>query len=217
MIADIGRFCLILALIITAVQVVTGLWGARRQSGVLMAVTSSAATAQFVFIGLAFALLIWLFAASDFSVMVVAANSATIKPMFYKITSAWGNHEGSMLLWVLILAFFGAAIGVLGRTMPAPFKARVLAVQGLISLGFLAFIIFTSSPFVRLFPVPVEGAGFNPLLQDPALAFHPPMLYLGYVGFSVVFSFAVAALIEGRVDAAWARWVRPWTLAPGAC
>jgi len=217
MIADIGRFCLILALIITAVQVVTGLWGARRQSGVLMAVTSSAATAQFVFIGLAFALLIWLFAASDFSVMVVAANSATIKPMFYKITSAWGNHEGSMLLWVLILAFFGAAIGVLGRTMPAPFKARVLAVQGLISLGFLAFIIFTSSPFVRLFPVPVEGAGFNPLLQDPGLAAHPPLLYLGYVGFSTAFSFAIAALIEGRSDTVWVRYARPWIIIAWIC
>ncbi|MFA7264152.1 MAG: heme lyase CcmF/NrfE family subunit [Caulobacter sp.] len=217
MIAEVGRFCLILALIITSVQVVAGLWGARRQNAQLMTITTSAAVAQFIFIALAFALLVWLFVVSDFSVMVVAANSATIKPMFYKITSTWGNHEGSMLLWVLILAFFGAAIGMFGRNMPAPFKARVLGVQGLISLGFLAFIIFTSSPFARLFPVPVEGAGFNPLLQDPGLAAHPPLLYLGYVGFSTAFSFAIAALIEGRSDTVWVRYARPWIIIAWIC
>jgi cytochrome c-type biogenesis protein CcmF len=217
MIAEIGRFCLILALIIATVQVGTGLWGARRANDQLMSVTNSAAVAQFLFIASAFLLLMWLFATSDFSVMVVAANSATVKPMFYKLTSTWGNHEGSMLLWVMILAFFGAAIGVFGRTMPAPFKARVLGVQGLISLGFLAFIVFTSSPFARLYPVPAEGAGFNPLLQDPGLAAHPPLLYLGYVGFSTSFSFAVAALIEGRSDTVWVRYARPWILIAWIC
>jgi len=217
MTAEIGRFCLILAFIIALVQVFAGLVGARRGDARLMAVATSAAGGQLLFVGLAFALLIRLFAVSDFSVMVVAANSATIKPLFYKITAAWGNHEGSMLLWVLILAVFGAAVGYLGRTMPAAFRARVLAVQGLIGVGFLAFIIFTSSPFARLFPVPLEGAGFNPLLQDPGLAAHPPLLYLGYVGFSTAFSFAIAALIEGRSDTVWVRYARPWIIIAWIC
>ena len=150
---------------------------------------------------------------SDFSVVNVASNSHSTKPLLYKIAGTWGNHEGSMLLWVLILAIFGAALALSGGNLPPALKARALAVQAAVAAGFYLFILFTSNPFARLEPPPADGRGLNPLLQDPGLAFHPPFLYLGYVGFSMAFSFAVAALIEGRVDAAWARWVRPWTLA----
>jgi cytochrome c-type biogenesis protein CcmF len=174
---------------------------------------ASAAIAQFALVAFAFICLVWAFAVSDFSLKVVASNSHTLKPMFYKISAAWGQHEGSMLLWVVVLSGFGAAIAVFGNNLPATLKARALGVQGLIGVAFLAFILFTSNPFARLLPVPLEGMGFNPLLQDPGLVIHPPMLYLGYVGFSVAYSFSVAALIEGKVDAAWARWVRPWVLA----
>jgi cytochrome c-type biogenesis protein CcmF len=149
---------------------------------------------------------------SDFSVKNVADNSNSLKPLIYKVSGVWGNHEGSMLLWVLILALFGAIVAGFGRNLPPGLKARTLAVQAMISIGFLAFIILTSNPFERLDPAPLDGQGLNPLLQDPGLALHPPILYVGYVGFSIAFSFAVAALIEGKVDAAWARWVRPWTL-----
>ena len=150
---------------------------------------------------------------SDFSVLSVAMNSHSAKPMLYKVAGTWGNHEGSMLLWVLILAIFGAAVAAFGGNLPAGLRARALAVQAWIAVGFYLFILFTSNPFARVEPPPIDGRGLNPLLQDPGLAFHPPFLYLGYVGFSMAFSFAVAALIEGRVDASWARWVRPWTLA----
>jgi cytochrome c-type biogenesis protein CcmF len=150
---------------------------------------------------------------SDFSVATVVDNSHSTKPLLYKITGVWGNHEGSMLLWVLILSLCGAAVAWFGTNLPPALRARVLAVQGMIGVGFLLFILLTSNPFLRLEPAPLDGNGMNPVLQDPGLAFHPPFLYLGYVGFSVAFSFAVAALIEGRVDAAWARWVRPWALA----
>src|SRR5690606_1164588 len=150
---------------------------------------------------------------SDFSILNVAQNSHSLKPMLYKISGVWGNHEGSLLLWAWILALFGLAVALFGRKLPDTLKARVLAVQGLIGVGFLLFILFPSTPFARLSPVPLDGNGLNPLLQDPGLAFPPPFLYLGYVGLSVTFSFAIAALIEGRVDPAWARWVRPWTLA----
>jgi cytochrome c-type biogenesis protein CcmF len=143
----------------------------------------------------------------------VFQNSHSLKPMLYKVSGVWGNHEGSMLMWVLTLSIFSAAVALFGRNLPPTLKARVLSVQSMIGVAFLAFIIFTSNPFVRLAPAPPDGTGLNPLLQDPGLAFHPPLLYLGYVGFSMAFSFAVAALIEGRVDAAWGRWVRPWTLA----
>ena len=150
---------------------------------------------------------------SDFSIDNVAENSHSAKPLLYKISGTWGNHEGSLVLWVWILSLFGAAVALLGRNLPPAFRARVLGVQALIGLGFLAFMLFTSNPFLRLDPAPLDGRGLNPVLQDPGLAFHPPMLYLGYVGLSTAYSFAVAALIEGRVDATWARWVRPWTLA----
>jgi cytochrome c-type biogenesis protein CcmF len=154
----------------------------------------------------------WCYVVSDFSVLNVAANSHTDKPLIYKIAGVWGNHEGSMLLWILILALYGLAVAAFGGNLPPTLRARALSVQAMIAVGFILFILFTSNPFFRLDPAPVNGEGLNPLLQDPGLAFHPPFLYLGYVGFSMAFSFAIAALIEGRVDAAWARWVRPWTL-----
>ena len=174
---------------------------------------SSLRVIQFLLTALAFAALTTAFVASDFSVSLVAANSHAAKPMLYKVTGVWGNHEGSMLLWVLILAAFGAAAALFGRDLPLRLKARVLSVQSLIGCAFFAFILFSSNPFERLASPPFQGGDLNPLLQDPGLAFHPPFLYLGYVGLSMSFSFAVAALIEGKIDAAWARWVRPWTLA----
>jgi cytochrome c-type biogenesis protein CcmF len=213
MIAEIGLFALILALLIAAVQSVVPLVGAARGQASWMKLAPSAASAQFGLIALSFAALVWLHVTSDFSVANVVHNSHTDKPLLYKITGVWGNHEGSMLLWVLILAFYGLAVALFGRNLPPALRARVLAVQGMIAFGFLLFILATSNPFERISPPPVNGEGLNPLLQDPGLAFHPPFLYLGYVGFSMAFSFAIAALIEGRVDAAWARWVRPWTLA----
>ena len=213
MISELGLFALILSLMVSIAQGVAPLWGAAHGQTRLMRLGASAALVQFVLIAIAFMCLVWAFAVSDFSLKVVAANSHTLKPLFYKISAAWGQHEGSMLLWVLVLSGFGAAIAAFGNNLPATLKARALGVQGLIGVAFLAFILFTSNPFARLFPVPAEGLGFNPLLQDPGLVVHPPMLYLGYVGLSVAYSFSVAALIEGKVDAAWARWVRPWVLA----
>jgi cytochrome c-type biogenesis protein CcmF len=212
MIPEVGRFALILALMIAVAQSTLPLVGAYRRDARAMAFGDNAAIAQLIFVALAFACLIFSFARSDFSVAVVAANSHTAKPLIYKISGTWGNHEGSMLLWSLILAVFGATVAILGKAIPATLRARVLGVQGLIGVGFLAFIIFTSNPFARLDPAPLQGQGLNPLLQDPGLATHPPMLYLGYVGFSTAFSFAIAALIEGRADAAWARYARPWIL-----
>ncbi|MBM3487642.1 MAG: heme lyase CcmF/NrfE family subunit [Alphaproteobacteria bacterium] len=213
MIPELGVFALAVAFVVTLVQSTVPLLGAARGDARLMAVGSAAATAQLLFIAVAFAILTLAYVRSDFSVANVAENSHTLKPLLYRITGVWGNHEGSMVLWVLILAAFGWTVAALGHNLPPSLKARVLAVQGIIGALFLAFILFTSNPFERIVPVPVEGRGLNPLLQDPGLAFHPPFLYLGYVGFSMAFAFAVAALIEGRVDPAWARWVRPWTLA----
>jgi cytochrome c-type biogenesis protein CcmF len=178
-----------------------------------MALAGPLASAQFALIAVAFAALTWAFVTSDFSVALVAANSHTDKPLIYKISGVWGNHEGSLLLWVLILVLFGACAAWFGGNLPARLQARVLAVQSAIGAAFMAFMIFTSNPFDRLAVPPFNGRDLNPLLQDPGLALHPPFLYLGYVGLSMAFSFAVAALIEGRVDAAWGRWVRPWTLA----
>jgi cytochrome c-type biogenesis protein CcmF len=216
MIAEIGRFALILALTIALLQAIVPLIGAQRRDGRLMAFADSAALAQAVFVALAFASLVQCFVVSDFSVAVVAENSHTDKPLLYKISGTWGNHEGSMLLWVLILALFGAGVA-LTKSIPPMMKARTLAVQAMIGAGFLAFSLFTSDPFARLSPAPAQGAGLNPLLQDPGLASHPPFLYLGYVGFSTAFSFAVAALIGGRADAGWARHARPWALAAWVC
>jgi cytochrome c-type biogenesis protein CcmF len=215
-IAEIGHFALVLAFTLALAQASLPLYGAAMGDGRLMAFARSSALGQLLFVAIAFVSLTAAFIISDFSVALVAQHSHSAKPLVYKIAGVWGNHEGSMLLWVLILAVFGAAVAAFARNLPDTLVARVLAVQGLIGVGFLAFILFTSNPFLRLDPAPVNGNGLNPLLQDPGLASHPPFLYLGYVGFSMAFSFAVAALIEGRVDPAWARWVRPWTLAAWA-
>ncbi len=213
MIAELGHFALILALLLALLQATVPLLGAARRDFGWMALSRRTALGQFVLVSLAFAALIHAYVTSDFSVANVYENSHSAKPLLYKVTGVWGNHEGSMVLWVFILSLCGAAVAGFGGDLPAELRARVLAVQGMIGSGFLLFILLTSDPFQRLIPAPLDGRGLNPVLQDPGLAFHPPFLYLGYVGFSVAFSFAVAALIEGRVDAAWARWVRPWTLA----
>ncbi|UWQ34632.1 heme lyase CcmF/NrfE family subunit [Leisingera sp. M527] len=213
MITELGHFALILAFMIAIVQAVIPLIGAHKRWPGWMAVAEPAAQAQFLFTAFAFGALTWAFITSDFSLKLVTLNSHSAKPMLYKISGTWGNHEGSMLLWVLIVALFGAMASVFGGGLPPTLKARVLAVQAAIGVAFYAFILFTSNPFLRLAVPPFDGQDLNPLLQDPGLAFHPPFLYLGYVGLSMAFSFAVAALIEGRIDAAWGRWVRPWTLA----
>nr|WP_233343024.1 heme lyase CcmF/NrfE family subunit [Hyphomonas sp. Mor2] len=212
MLAEIGQIALILALFVSALQAWMGLHGAHIRDRRAMLFAERGAIAQALLCVLAFGLLAYAFMVSDFSVQLVTANSHTSKPMIYKFSGTWGNHEGSMLLWVMIMALFGAAMVWFGKTLPAGLRARAVGVQGLTTMGFLAFLIFSSNPFTRMTPVPENGIGLNPLLQDPGLAIHPPFLYLGYVGFSVAFSFAVAALIEGRVDAMWARWVRPWVL-----
>ncbi|MFO1154738.1 MAG: heme lyase CcmF/NrfE family subunit [Rhodospirillales bacterium] len=213
MTVELGQFALALALAVALVQATLPHVGASRGNLALMELAGAAALAQVLLVGTAFGCLMLAYVSSDFSVLSVASNSHSTKPLLYKIAGTWGNHEGSMLLWVLILAIFGAALALTGGNLPPSLKARALAVQAAIAAGFHLFILFTSNPFTRLEPPPADGRGLNPLLQDPGLAFHPPFLYLGYVGFSMAFSFAVAALIEGRVDAAWARWVRPWTLA----
>lgn len=210
---ELGHFALILAFALSLVQSVLPLVGARRGDERLMAVGGPVAVTGFALTALSFAALVAAFAESDFSVQNVWENSHSLKPMLFKITGAWGSHEGSMLLWVLILAFFGALVAAFGRNLPNTLKANVLAVQGWIGAAFLLFILLSSNPFDRIDPAPFEGRDLNPILQDIGLAIHPPLLYLGYVGFSISFAFAVAALIEGRTDAAWARWVRPWTLA----
>jgi cytochrome c-type biogenesis protein CcmF len=212
-IAELGHYALVLALGLAVVQGTLPFWGAARRDPALMGLAPAAAVGQLVGISIAFAALTWLYVVSDFSVLNVYQNSHSSKPLLYKVTGVWGNHEGSLVLWVWILALFGAAVAVFGRNLPPTFRARVLGMQALIGVGFLLFTLSTSNPFERLDPVPLDGRGLNPILQDPGLAFHPPMLYVGYVGFSMAYAFAMAALLEGRVDAAWARWVRPWTLA----
>ena len=213
MTTELGHFALILAFMVSIFQMIVPLVGAHRGNSAWMAVADPAAATQFFLTAFSFAVLTWAFVTSDFSLNLVTANSHTDKPMLYKITGVWGNHEGSLLLWVLILTLFGACASWFGGNLPPTLKARVLAVQSSVAAAFFAFILFTSNPFTRLAVPPMNGQDLNPLLQDPGLAFHPPFLYLGYVGLSMAFSFAVAALIEGRVDAAWGRWVRPWTLA----
>lgn len=213
MIAELGHLALALALGVALFQAIVPMIGATRGWPGWMASGRSAAVAQFLLLGFAFGALTYGFVTSDFSLQLVFGNSHSAKPMLYKVTGVWGNHEGSMLLWVLILALFGAIAAVFGDYLPDTLRARVLGVQGMIGAAFLIFIIFTSNPFLRLPVPPMDGRDLNPLLQDPGLAFHPPLLYLGYVGLSMTYSFAVAGLIEGKIDAAWARWVRPWTLA----
>ena len=209
---ELGHLALILAALAAAFQGGTGLFGAHARDGALMRSANLAALAQAGLVALAFMLLVRAYLVTDLSVLNVYENSHVAKPLLYKLTGAWGNHEGSMLLWVLMLAGLGAMVAVFGRGLPDTLRARVVGVQAIIGVCFLGFLLLTSNPFARLDPAPPEGTGLNPLLQDPGLAFHPPFLYLGYVGMSVAFSFAVAALIEGRITPAWARWVRPWTL-----
>lgn len=213
MIPEIGQFALALALMTAIVQGIIPIFGAARHNPIWMRSAAATSVLQCLLIAVAFAALMRSFVVSDFTVLNVVENSNSLKPMLFKVAGTWGSHEGSLLLWTLILAVFGAAVAVLGQNIPLPLKARTLSVQAWISIGFISFMLFTSNPFDRVFPPPLDGNDLNPLLQDVGLAMHPPLLYIGYVGFSIVFSFAVAALIEGRVDPTWARWVRPWTLA----
>ncbi len=212
MIPEIGNFALALACCLALAQAVMGLWGAHRRNTQLMAAVPGLAVGQFLALAASAAALVWSAVHDDFSVVNIAENSSTLKPVLYKISGTWGNHEGSILLWGLILAVCGTAVSIAGNNLPSALRARVLGVLGGTSCGFLLFALTTSNPFARMWPPAPEGAGMNPLLQDPGLAFHPPILYTGYVGFAVPFAFAVAALLEGRIDAAWGRWVRPWAL-----
>ncbi len=213
MIVEFGHFALILALVVAIAQSILPVVGFLRRDPALMAVAPRASMMQLLLVAIAFSALTYAYLVSDFSLLNVVENSHSEKPLIYKFSGVWGNHEGSMLLWALILALFGAAVAAFGGNLPQTLKANVLAVQGWISTAFLAFILTTSNPFLRLAEPPIEGKDLNPVLQDVGLAIHPPLLYLGYVGFSIAFAFAIAALIEGRIDAAWARWVRPWVLA----
>ncbi|MES0879595.1 heme lyase CcmF/NrfE family subunit [Roseibium sp. SCP14] len=212
MIVEFGHYALVLALALTLVQSVLPLWGALSGDSRLMAVAPPVSVMLFLLVLVSFVVLTAAYLNSDFSVLNVLENSHSAKPLLYKFTGVWGNHEGSMMLWILILVFFGALVGMFGRNLPADLRAATLSVQAWVSAGFLLFLLVTSNPFVRVANPPLEGADLNPILQDVGLAIHPPLLYIGYVGFSITFSFAVAALILGRLDAAWARWVRPWTL-----
>jgi len=211
MIPEIGHFALIVALLVALVQGVVPMVGAARRDGALMAVAVPAARMQFVLVALAFGCLAYAFVTSDFSVENVAQHSNSHLPAHYRFAATWGSHEGSLLLWSLMLAGWGAAVTAFSRNLPQTLRARVLAVMGLVGVGFLLFLLATSNPFARLSPPAPEGSDLNPLLQDPGMVVHPPMLYMGYVGFSVAFAFAIAALIGGRLDATWARWSRPWT------
>jgi len=217
MIPELGQYALMLALGLALIQGIMPIVGTRTNDPTLMSIAAPAAIAQFVFVAIAFTALAVSYVTSDFSVLNVFENSNSQMPLIYRLTSIWGNHEGSMLLWVSILAFFGALVAAFGTNLPAVLKANALAVQAWIAAAFHLFILITSNPFLRIPDAPFEGRDLNPILQDPGLAFHPPMLYLGYVGFSIAFSFAIAALLEGRIDAAWARWVRPWVLGAWMC
>ena len=210
---EFGHFALISAFGLSLIQSVVPLIGTARHNMQLMLVGPAAAISAAVACVIAFGALVTSFIRSDFSVALVANHSHSAKPLIYKISGTWGNHEGSLLLWILILVIYGAVLAMSGRTMPALLKARILAVQGMITSGFLAFSLLTSNPFTRLANAPIDGKGLNPILQDPGLAIHPPMLYLGYVGLSIAFAFAVAGLIGGDVDRLWAKWMRPWIMA----
>jgi cytochrome c-type biogenesis protein CcmF len=216
-IPELGHYALMLALGLALIQGTMPIVGTRTGDLALMSIAAPAALAQFAFVAMAFGALAISYVTSDFSVFNVYENSNSQMPLIYRLTSIWGNHEGSMMLWVSILAFFGALVAAFGNNLPAVLKANALAVQAWIAAAFEFFILLTSNPFVRIPNAPFEGRDLNPILQDPGLAFHPPMLYLGYVGFSIAFSFAIAALLEGRIDAAWARWVRPWVLGAWMC
>ena len=214
---ELGHFALALAVAFAFAQAGIPLWGAWRRDARMMQAAPALALGQFIALATAYAALIWVSVDDDFSVLNVAQNSHTLKPLIYKISGTWGNHEGSILLWCMILACCGAAVAGFGRTLPASLRARVIGVLGLSACGFELFALIESNPFTRLWPPPIDGRDMNPLLQDPGLAFHPPILYIGYVGFAIPFAFAIAALLEGKIDAAWGRWVRPWTLAAWCC
>ncbi|RPE81465.1 heme lyase CcmF/NrfE family subunit [Vulcaniibacterium tengchongense] len=209
--AELGQVALVLALLVAVLQAALPLAGAQKQVPAWMAVARPAAYAQLALVALAFAILTCGFVGQDFSLRYVAENSNSLLPLVYRYTAVWGAHEGSLLLWALILALWTAAVARFSRRLPEPVLARVLGVMGVVAIGFLAFLIFTSNPFQRLLPAAAEGRDLNPLLQDPGMIVHPPMLYIGYVGFSVPFAFAIAALLDGRIDARWLRWTRPWT------
>jgi cytochrome c-type biogenesis protein CcmF len=211
MIPELGHFALIVALCIACVQALVPLLGAARGEPAWMGLARPAAQGQFVFVAIAFACLAYCFVSNDFSVLNVANNSNSALPAAYRFAATWGSHEGSLLLWVLMLGLWMVGVSVFSRHLPAPLSARILSVMAMISVGFLLFMLFTSNPFERLLPAPADGRDLNPLLQDPGMVIHPPMLYMGYVGFSVAFAFAVGALLGGQLDATWARWSRPWT------
>ncbi len=213
MIGELGHFALWLALGVALVQALAALTGAARNDSTWMRTGFNAANSQFAMVGLAFAALAASFVNSDFTIVNVALNSNSKLPVQYRVAATWGSHEGSLLMWALMLAGWTAAVNRFGAALPAVFRARVIGVLGLVAVGFLAFMLFTSNPFLRQFPGPADGRDLNPLLQDPGMVIHPPMLYMGYVGFSVAFAFAIAAMLGGRVDAAWTRWARPWTTA----
>ena len=217
MAGEIGQLALVLAFVLAAVQSVAPFWGAARRDAALMGLGRTTALLQLLFVALAFGALAAGFVGKDFSIALVAQHSNAAQPAIYRFAATWGSHEGSMLLWVLILALQGGAVALFGGRLRETLQARVLGVQGIIGVAFLGFSLFTSNPFLRLFPIPADGTELNPLLQDPGLVFHPPMLYLGYVGFSSAFSFAMAGLIEGHVDAGWARWIRPFVLSSWIC
>jgi cytochrome c-type biogenesis protein CcmF len=216
-IAELGHYALMLALGLALIQGSMPIVGTRNDDAALMSMAAPIALAQFVFVALAFGALAACYVMSDFSVLNVYENSNAAMPLMYRLTSVWGNHEGSMMLWVFILALFGALVAAFGSNLPPILKANALAVQAWIAAAFQLFILITSNPFLRIADPPFEGRDLNPVLQDPGLAFHPPLLYVGYVGFSIAFSFAIAALLEGRIDAAWARFVRPWALGAWMC
>ena len=211
MIPEIGQFALIIALLLALTQATLPLMGASRGNRTWIALAAPAGQAQFIFVTIAFCCLAYSFITNDFSVLNVATNSNSQLPLHYRLAATWGSHEGSLLLWTLMLSVWTVAVSLFSRHLPDEMVARVLSVMGIVSVGFLLFMLLTSNPFARIFPVPPDGRDLNPLLQDPAMVAHPPMLYMGYVGFSVAFSFAIAALIGGRLDATWARWSRPWT------
>ena len=213
MIPETGHFALALACMLAAAQAVVPLAGAWRRDARLMAAAPALAIGQLIALATAFFCLMWSAVTDDYSVLNIAQNSNSLEPLIYRITGTWGNHEGSILLWGLILALCGGAVAAFGSGLPSALRARVIGVLGATSAGFLLFALTASNPFLRVWPPPVDGQDINPLLQDPGLAMHPPILYAGYVGFAVPFAFAVAALLEGKVDASWGRWVRPWTLA----
>ena len=212
MIPSLGHFALVLAFVIACIQAITGLFGPALRDRRVLAAAPALAISQLIMLILSFLSLVWAGVVSDFTVRNVADYSSSATPLFYRIAGTWGNHDGSMLLWCLILSVCSGVVAIFGSNIPSSLHARVLGVLGAVSSGFLLFAMTVSDPFQRLWPPPLHGAGVNPVLQSPGLVIHPPILYIGYVGFSIAFAFAVAALIEGRVDAAWARWVRPWTL-----